>query len=242
MSPTTAAPKRKPASRSRARLLTREELLEQYRAACLKRDRGADPGTRRSAHTTVQRLAPELRRVGVWVFNGHYNDLAQIIPFVEAYWTIYEELKDAGQYPYNASFEGRIPGLEDSLPQEETPIYLLQQLRNLVEGHERLAETLDGGYRRLEPSSPRWSASRASSSSTSSTPPSATRTLASSPTSGTTPAGCCPRASALAGGAWAHSTRSTSDDRRGEIPHAGKGAAATRKEWCRMSGGPARAR
>jgi hypothetical protein len=54
-----------------------------------------------------------------------------------------------GAYPYNSSFEGRIPGLEDALPRKETPIYLLQQLRGLVEGHEYLAQILDAGYRRL---------------------------------------------------------------------------------------------
>ncbi|HEX5308957.1 MAG TPA: hypothetical protein VFW38_07745 [Solirubrobacteraceae bacterium] len=84
-----------------------------------------------------------------WVFNGDYYDLAQVIPFIEPYWTIYEQLKAAGKYPYNADFEGRIPGLEDALPREETPIYLLQGLRHLVEGHERLAQVLADGYRRL---------------------------------------------------------------------------------------------
>lgn len=85
----------------------------------------------------------------MWVFNGDYHDFGQIIPFIEDYWTIYEQIRAAGKYPYNADFEGRIPGLEDALPREETPIYLLQQLRRLVEGHERLAQILDAGYLRL---------------------------------------------------------------------------------------------
>jgi hypothetical protein len=128
---------------------TREELLEKYRAACHERDRGADFDSRCIARSEVGWLSTELRRLGVWVFNGDYRDLAQIIPFIEAYWTIYEGLKAAGKYPYNASFEGRISGLEDAVPREESPIYLLQQLRGLVEGHERIAQTLDAGYRRL---------------------------------------------------------------------------------------------
>lgn len=149
MSTTIAAPKRKTAPPAQSGTLTREELLERYRAACEERDRSAERETRRSAHSEVKRLGSELRRLGVWVFNGDYQDLAQIIPFIEAYWRIYEQLKVAGQYPYNASFEGRIPGLQEALPHEETPIYLLQQLRNLVEGHERLGQALKAGYRRL---------------------------------------------------------------------------------------------
>lgn len=98
---------------------------------------------------TSNRLDSEPSQLGVWVFNSDYRDLAQIIPFIEEYWTIYGQLRAAGRYPYNASFEGRIPGLAGALPREETPIYLLQQLRGLVEGHERLAETLAAGYWRL---------------------------------------------------------------------------------------------
>jgi hypothetical protein len=128
---------------------TREELLRKYRAACRERDHGADFDTRCIARSEVGWLSAEFARLGVWVFNGDFRDLAQIIPFIEAYWTIYEKIKAAGEYPYNSSFEGRIPGLEDALPRAETPIYLLQQLRGLVEGHERLAKILDAGYRRL---------------------------------------------------------------------------------------------
>lgn len=128
---------------------TREELLRKYRAAARERDQGADRDRRRAAGAEVRRLGVELSQLGVWVFNGDYHDLAQIIPFIEPYWTIYEQIRAAAKYPYNADFEGRIPGLEDALPREETPIYLLQQLRTLVEGHERLAKILDAGYRRL---------------------------------------------------------------------------------------------
>lgn len=138
---TTTSPK--------AQSATRDELLEKYRAACQERDRGVDFDACCIARSEVGWLSKELREVGVWVFNSDYRDLAQIIPFIEAYWRIYDELKVAGKYPYNASFEGRIPGLEDALPKEESPIYLLQQLRHLVEGHERLAQVLDTGYRQL---------------------------------------------------------------------------------------------
>jgi hypothetical protein len=81
-----------------------------------------------------------------WKFNGDYHDLAQIIPFIDAYWSVYEQLRAENQYPYNAAFEGSIPALACAQPKEETPIYLLQGLRGLVEGHETLAEYLRAGY------------------------------------------------------------------------------------------------
>lgn len=127
----------------------REALLREYHAAAHERDHGQDHAQRRAAGAQVRRIGGELSQLGVWVFNGDYHDLAQIIPFIEPYWTIFEQIKAAGKYPYNSSFEGRIPGLADALPREETPIYLLQQLRGLVEGHERLARVLDAGFRRL---------------------------------------------------------------------------------------------
>jgi hypothetical protein len=129
--------------------IAREELLREYRAVAHERDHGHDRAGRLAAGAKAREIGAKLSQLGVWVFNGDYRDLAQIIPFIEPYWTIYEQLKAAGQYPYNASFEGRIPGLEDALPREETPIYLLQELRRIVEGHERLAQVLADGYRRL---------------------------------------------------------------------------------------------
>jgi hypothetical protein len=128
---------------------TSDELLGKYRAACRERDHGAGFDTRCIARSEVGWLTAEFRKRGLWVFNSDFHDFAQIIPFIDDYWTIYEEIKAEGKYPYNSSFEGRIAGLENALPREETPIYLLQQLRGLVEGHDYLAKILDAGYRRL---------------------------------------------------------------------------------------------
>jgi hypothetical protein len=124
-------------------------LLDDYHAARHEQERGADLETRRAAHAEVIRLGSEIARHGIFVFNGDYHDLAQIIPFIDDYWTIYEELKAAGKYPYNDNFNGRIAGLVNALPREETPIYLLQRLRSLVEGHDLLAHVLEEGYVRL---------------------------------------------------------------------------------------------
>ena len=131
------------------RASTREMLLREYRAAAHERDHGQDLAARRAAGAHAREIGAQLSQLGVWVFNGDYHDLAQIIPFIDCYWTIYEQIKTAGKYPYNADFEGRIPGLEDALPREETPIFLLQGLRRLVEGHDLLAQVLADGHRRL---------------------------------------------------------------------------------------------
>jgi hypothetical protein len=125
------------------------ELVADYRAAAHARKRGADSDDRRAAHTEVIRLGGEIAQHGIFAFNGDYHDLGQIVPFIEDYWAIADELKAAGKYPYNDCFTGRIPGLAGALPGEETPIYLLQSLRGLVEGHELLAKVLEEGYERL---------------------------------------------------------------------------------------------
>jgi hypothetical protein len=124
-------------------------LLGDYHAADHEQKHAADLDARRVAHAEVIRIGGEIAQHGVFVFSGDYHDLAQIIPFIDAYWTIYEEIKAADKYPYNADFEGRTPGLVGALPREETPIYMLQGLRSLVEGHERLAEVIDARYLRL---------------------------------------------------------------------------------------------
>jgi hypothetical protein len=124
-------------------------LLDDYHAARNQQKHGADLDARRAAHAEVIRLGGEIAQHGIFVFNGDYHDLGQIIPFIDDYWTVAEELKAAGKFPYNDRFTGRIPGLAGALPREETPIYLLQGLRGLVEGHELLAEVLEEGYERL---------------------------------------------------------------------------------------------
>jgi hypothetical protein len=83
-----------------------------------------------------------------WTFNRDYSDLSQVIPFIDEYWAILDELRENEQYPYNAAFEGKIDGIT-GLEREETPIFLLQQLRHLVEGHDHIAKLLGEGYTRL---------------------------------------------------------------------------------------------
>jgi len=124
-------------------------LLDDYHAARHEQQHGADLDARRAAHAELIRLGGEIAQHGIFVFNGDYHDLAQIIPFIEDYWTIYEELKAAGKFPYDDRFTGRISGIAGALPREETPICMLQRLRLLVEGHGLLADVLEEGYVRL---------------------------------------------------------------------------------------------
>lgn len=74
---------------------------------------------------------------------------AQVAPFFDAYMGVYRELQAAGQYPYNACFEGRIPGIEG--PSEETFIYYLQTERSLREIDEQEARYLAEGWERIDP-------------------------------------------------------------------------------------------
>lgn len=82
---------------------------------------------------------------GPFTWNGRY-ERAQVEAYFEAYMVVYRELRDAGQYPYNDCFKGRIPGIAGA--HEDTAIYLLQGLRKLREEAERL-EKLESELRQL---------------------------------------------------------------------------------------------
>lgn len=80
-----------------------------------------------------------------WAWNNDYKDLGQVEEFYPAYLAVYEELREAGQYPYNDSFKGRIPGIEG--PREDTAIYLLQKLRGMHAHEAKLAAYRADGWR-----------------------------------------------------------------------------------------------
>lgn len=66
-----------------------------------------------------------------------------VAPFFDAYMAVYDELQAAGQYPYNDSFIGRIPGIEG--PDEHWAIYFLQVERSLRDMESKLAEAVADG-------------------------------------------------------------------------------------------------
>ena len=84
-----------------------------------------------------------------WAWSSDYRDLSQVEEFYPAYLAVYEELRAEGQYPYNDSFKGRIPGIAG--PREHTAIYLLQTLRHLHETEATLTEHRAAGWRDFDP-------------------------------------------------------------------------------------------
>lgn len=82
-----------------------------------------------------------------FVWDKNYKNTEQMRPYLADFLAIKKELTDAGKYPYNDSFKGRIPGLAGSL-NEDTGIYLLQTLADLERLRARTADVLArGGYR-----------------------------------------------------------------------------------------------
>ena len=71
-------------------------------------------------------------------FDGSYGNYSQVHPFMADYMRRFEELAAAGQYPYNDSFKGHVPGIAG--PCEDTAIYLMQGQCTRYELEARLAE------------------------------------------------------------------------------------------------------
>ena len=84
-----------------------------------------------------------------WDFNRDYDDLGQVAEFYPAYLAVCEELTAAGEYPYNDSFKGRVPGIEG--PREDTAIYLLQKTRHQREHDAKVAGYRADGWRDFDP-------------------------------------------------------------------------------------------
>lgn len=79
-----------------------------------------------------------------FVWDKNYDNHDQVEPFYADYLKVYEELTAAGQYPYNDSFKGRIPGIEG--PNEDTAIYMLQNLRSLKDMEAKVTAALEDGF------------------------------------------------------------------------------------------------
>jgi hypothetical protein len=68
-----------------------------------------------------------------FTFNRNYDDKEQIREWLPEFAHLRESMAARGEYPYNDSFVGRIPGLAG--PNEATGIYLLQCLYRIEEEH-----------------------------------------------------------------------------------------------------------
>lgn len=73
-----------------------------------------------------------------FVFNGNRNDHEQVRPYFADYLALYNELIEAGRYPYDTCFENRIPGLQGD--SERTGIYMLQCMRRRDIMHRNIEE------------------------------------------------------------------------------------------------------
>lgn len=79
-----------------------------------------------------------------FIFNRDFDDHEQVRPYFDGYLARRAELEAAGQYPYNDSFKGHIPGLEG--PNEGRGIYMLQQMYDRDEMQAKVDAFLaDGG-------------------------------------------------------------------------------------------------
>jgi hypothetical protein len=81
----------------------------------------------------------------VFTWNKDYSDLEQVAEWLPEF----TALRDAitGDYPYNDSFKGKIPGIAGD--REMTAIYMLQGLYRQREMDARIAAWLAEGYRPL---------------------------------------------------------------------------------------------
>lgn len=82
-----------------------------------------------------------------WLKMTAYERDALVRPFYADYLTRRAALESAGQYPYNDSFTGHIPGIAGD--DESTGIYLLQMLHDREEMRARLAAFLARGARQI---------------------------------------------------------------------------------------------
>jgi hypothetical protein len=79
-----------------------------------------------------------------WVWNNDYDDLEQVAEFLPAFLTVLADIESAGQYRYNDSFKGRIPGIAGD--HEDTGIYLLQGLERKRAQQSKVDDLLAQGY------------------------------------------------------------------------------------------------
>ncbi|WP_039993520.1 hypothetical protein [Gordonia otitidis] len=79
-----------------------------------------------------------------FVWDRDHNNFEQVRPYLPAYLAIREEITAAGDYPYNDSFRGRIPGVAGS-EHEDTAIYMLNNLTSLDELNAQIAHFINEG-------------------------------------------------------------------------------------------------
>ena len=79
-----------------------------------------------------------------FVWDRDYGNHEQVRPYMKQFLTLYQGMKDRGEYPYDDAFKGLIDGVAGS-EHESTAIYLLQGLKSLDELDAQIAAFIDGG-------------------------------------------------------------------------------------------------
>lgn len=83
-------------------------------------------------------------------FDGDYKNKEQVAPFLDAFSAVYAEIAAGGDYTYNASFKGRIAGLDPATDKDEdTAIYMLQCMHAIREENRNLERLLADGYKNV---------------------------------------------------------------------------------------------
>jgi hypothetical protein len=85
------------------------------------------------------------RSSSVFSWDNDYSNLEQVRPYLSAFERLKSAMAEAGQFPYNDSFKGRIPGIAES-EREDTAIYLLQRLNREEKRQDQIAKLLDDGF------------------------------------------------------------------------------------------------
>jgi hypothetical protein len=80
-------------------------------------------------------------------FNKNYKDTEQVRKFFEEFKAEYKKIKEAGEYPYNDRFKGKIKGIEGE--DEDRAIYLLQHLKREEEKRDIEEEMIKKGWVKL---------------------------------------------------------------------------------------------
>ena len=83
----------------------------------------------------------------MFTWNRDYKDLEQVAEWLPEFKELRAAMISAGEYPYNDSFKGKIPGIAGE--REDTAIYLLQGLFRQREMAARVAGWLGDGLRPL---------------------------------------------------------------------------------------------
>src|SRR5450631_1726725 len=81
-----------------------------------------------------------------FTFDKNYKNLEQVRPLMPAFLARYDEIQQAGRYPYNDDFTGYL-GITGDEKAEKTAIYLCQSLRRLDAIAWKVRNALADGYK-----------------------------------------------------------------------------------------------